>query len=49
MVRACGKEVNDLQRLYMGPLQLDPSLELEQWRRLTKEEMQSLEIFQVEL
>ena len=49
MVLACGKEVTDLQRLSMGPLQLDPSLELEQWRRLTKEEMQSLEIFQVEL
>ena len=49
MVLACGKEVTDLQRLSMGPLQLDPSLELGQWRRLTKEEMQSLEIFQVEL
>ena len=49
MVLACGKEVIDLQRLSMGPLQLDPSLELGQWRRLTKEEMQSLEIFQVEL
>ena len=49
MVLACGKEVTDLQRLSMGPLQLDPNLELGQWRRLTKEEMQSLEIFQVEL
>ena len=49
MVLACGKEVIDLQRLSMGPLQLDPSLELGQWRRLTEEEMQSLEIFQVEL
>ena len=49
MVLACGKEVTDLQRLSMGPLQLDPSLELGQWRRLTEEEMQSLEIFQVEL
>lgn len=49
MVLACGKEVTDLQRLFMGPLQLDPSLELGQWRRLTEEEMQSLEIFQVEL
>lgn len=49
MVLVCGKEVTDLQRLSMGPLHLDPSLELGQWRRLTKEEMQSLEIFQVEL
>ena len=49
MVLACGKEVIDLQRLSMGPLQLDPSLDLGQWRRLTEEEMQSLEIFQVEL
>ena len=49
MVLACGKEVIDLQRLSMGPLQLDESLELGQWRRLTKEELQSLEIFQVEL
>jgi pseudouridylate synthase len=49
MVLACGKEVTGLQRLSMGPLQLDPNLELGQWRRLTKEEMQSLEIFQVEL
>lgn len=49
MVLACGKEVTDLQRLSMGPLQLDPNLDLGQWRRLTEEEMQSLEIFQVEL
>lgn len=49
MVLACGKEVIDLQRLSMGPLQLDPDLELGQWRRLTEEEIQSLEIFQVEL
>ena len=49
MVLACGKEVTDLQRLSMGPLQLDPNLDLGQWRRLTEEEIQSLEIFQVEL
>ena len=49
MVLACGKEVTDLQRLSMGPLQLDTNLDLGQWRRLTEEEMQSLEIFQVEL
>ena len=28
MVAACGKEVTDLQRLSMGPLQLDPELAL---------------------
>ena len=49
MVLACGKEVTDLQRLSMGPLQLDTNLDLGQWRRLTEEEMQRLEIFQVEL
>ncbi|RSJ58272.1 Ribosomal large subunit pseudouridine synthase B [Streptococcus gordonii] len=49
MVAACGKEVTDLQRLSMGPLQLDPELALGEWRRLTKEEMKSLERFQVEL
>ena len=49
MVAACGKEVTDLQRLSMGPLQLDPELAIGEWRRLTKEEMKSLERFQVEL
>ena len=49
MVAACGKEVTDLQRLTMGPLQLDSGLALGEWRRLTKEEMKSLERFQVEL
>ena len=49
MVAACGKEVTDLQRLSMGPLQLDPELALGEWRRLTEEEMKSLERFQVEL
>ena len=49
MVAACGKEVTDLQRLLMGPLQLDPELALGEWRRLTEEEMKSLERFQVEL
>ena len=49
MVVACGKEVTDLQRLSMGPLQLDPELALGEWRRLTEEEMKSLERFQVEL
>jgi len=49
MVAACGKEVTDLQRLTMGPLQLDPALALGEWQRLTKAEMLSLEIFGVEL
>ena len=49
MVAACGKEVTDLQRLSMGPLQLDPELALGEWRRLTEEEIKSLERFQVEL
>ena len=49
MVAACGKEVTNLQRLTMGPLQLDPELALGEWRRLTEEEMKSLERFQVEL
>ena len=49
MVAACGKEVTDLQRLTMGPLKLDPTLTLGEWRRLTEQEMQSLEIFGVEL
>ena len=49
MVAACGKEVTDLQRLSMGPLQLDPELALGEWRRLTEEELKSLERFQVEL
>ena len=49
MVAACGKEVTDLQRLSMGPLQLDPELAIGEWRRLTEEELKSLERFQVEL
>ena len=49
MVAACGKEVTDLQRLTIGPLQLDSGLALGEWRRLTEEELKSLERFQVEL
>lgn len=49
MVVACGKEVTDLQRLTMGPLQLDPELALGEWRRLTEEELKSLVRFQIEL
>ena len=49
MVLACGKEVTDLERLSMGPLQLDEQLELGKWRRLTSDELSSLELFDVEL
>ncbi|MFZ2185232.1 pseudouridine synthase [Streptococcus parauberis] len=42
MVKACGKEVTDLQRLTMGPLKLDNQLQLGQFRRLTDEEITSL-------
>lgn len=49
MVQACGKEVTDLERLTMGPLTLDESLELGEWRRLTEEELASLKEFEVEL
>ena len=49
MVAACGKEVTDLQRLSMGPLQLDPELALGEWRRLTADELERLTIFKAEL
>ena len=42
MVAYCGKEVVDLQRLTMGTLVLDENLEQEEWRRLTKEELEEL-------
>ena len=49
MVAACGKEVTDLERISMGPLCLDTTLALGEWRRLTEEELGALEIFEVEL
>lgn len=49
MVQACGKTVTDLERLSMGPLMLDERLELSTFRRLTKEELEKLTIFGVEL
>ena len=49
MVQACGKKVTDLERLSMGPLMLDERLELGTFRRLTKEELERLTIFGVEL
>ena len=49
MVAACGKEVADLERISMGPLTLDPSLKLGEWRRLQPSELASLEVFGVPL
>ena len=49
MVAACGKEVVDLERISMGPLTLDPSLKLGEWRRLQPSELKSLEVFGVPL
>lgn len=42
MVSYCGKEVVDLQRLTMGTLILDENLKRGEWRRLTKEELETL-------
>ena len=42
MVAYCGKEVVDLQRLTMGTLILDESLQRGEWRRLTKKELEIL-------
>ena len=42
MVAYCGKEVVDLQRLTMGTLIVDESLQRGEWRRLTKEELEEL-------
>lgn len=49
MVAACGKTVTDLQRLRMGPLMLDSDLALGAYRRLTEEELASLERFGIDL
>ena len=49
MVAACGKEVADLERISMGPLMLDPTLQLGEWRRLHPSELKSLEVFGVPL
>lgn len=48
MVASCGKEVVDLKRVCMGELILD-DLELGDFRRLTESEMESLQIYGVEL
>jgi len=42
MLAVRGKPVQYLKRLTMGPLVLDPTLELGQWRELTEQERQAL-------
>lgn len=49
MVAACGKEVIDLKRLTMGPLNLDTNLALGEYRTLTNQERESLQVFGVDL
>jgi 16S rRNA pseudouridine516 synthase len=47
MFQAVGKRVVYLQRLSMGPLQLDETLELGEYRELTDEEVELLRNYQV--
>jgi 16S rRNA pseudouridine516 synthase len=47
MFEAVGKKVVYLQRLSMGSLQLDETLELGEYRELTEEELQSLREYEV--
>jgi 16S rRNA pseudouridine516 synthase len=47
MFEAVGKRVIYLQRLSMGPLQLDDTLELGEYRELTDEELKSLMEYEV--
>ena len=42
MLAACGKPVTALERLSMGPLELDKSLERGQWRFLSRKELEAL-------
>lgn len=42
MFESVGKEVTYLKRLSMGPLELDPAIELGQYRHLTEEELEKL-------
>jgi len=42
MLAACGKPVVSLERLSMGPLKLDESLERGQWRCLSRKELEAL-------
>jgi 16S rRNA pseudouridine516 synthase len=45
MFRAVGKRVIYLKRIQMGPLVLDPSLDLGEYRELTDEEVEMLKQF----
>ncbi|MBS4215309.1 pseudouridine synthase [Neobacillus rhizophilus] len=47
MFEAVGKRVVYLQRISMGPLQLDETLELGEYRELTDEEVELLKSYQV--
>ncbi|MCK6205173.1 rRNA pseudouridine synthase [Bacillus infantis] len=47
MFEAVGKKVVYLQRFSMGPLRLDETLELGEYRELTEEELQSLMEYEV--
>jgi len=47
MFQAVGKRVVYLQRLTMGPLELDESLELGEYRELTEEEIEALMKYEV--
>ncbi|MGT2829988.1 pseudouridine synthase [Streptococcus hillyeri] len=49
MVAACGKEVVTLERISMGPLTLPTDLKRGEFRRLTTEELNYLEVFGVAL
>ena len=42
MLAACGKPVTALERLSMGPLELDKDLERGQWRFLNRKELEEL-------
>ena len=42
MLAACGKPVTALERLSMGPLELDKGLERGQWRFLNRKELEAL-------
>lgn len=49
MVLACGKKVEDLRRIKMGPLELDSQLKKGEFRRLTLEELETLSQYGVEI
>ncbi|MBS4208613.1 pseudouridine synthase [Bacillus sp. FJAT-50079] len=47
MFEAVGKKVIYLKRISMGPLELDPTLELGEYRELTEEEVELLKSYKV--